>query len=109
MYAGSYNVDDVAWHDGNSGDETHLVAHKQANELGLYDMSGNVWEWCQDWYDADYYSSSPSSNPCNTATSSSRVGRGGSWYGYAASSRVAYRGSFSSGGAYYYIGLRLAR
>ncbi|MBR4389534.1 MAG: formylglycine-generating enzyme family protein [Prevotella sp.] len=109
MYAGSNNVDDVAWHEGNSGEETHLVAHKQANELGLYDMSGNVWEWCQDWYDADYYSSSPSSNPCNTATSSSRVGRGGSWYGYAASNRVAYRGSFSSGGAYYYIGLRLAR
>jgi formylglycine-generating enzyme required for sulfatase activity len=97
-YAGSNNIDNVAWYSDNSGSQTHNVATKSPNELGLYDMSGNVWEWCQDW-DTSY--SSGASTP-------DRVLRGGSWYLNALSCRVsnrsydrpAYRGSG--------LGLRLA-
>ena len=61
--SGSNSIDEVAWYNGNSSRQTHEVGQKQPNELGIYDMSGNVWEWCSDWYDANYYSSSPSKNP----------------------------------------------
>ncbi|MGM9678686.1 MAG: formylglycine-generating enzyme family protein, partial [Bacteroidaceae bacterium] len=90
-YSGSNTIDDVAWYGDNSNHKTHPVKTKAANELGIYDMSGNVYEWCNDWYGSDYYSSSPQNNPTGPATGSYRVRRGGSWYSDAASCRCAYR------------------
>lgn len=103
-YAAGRSMATAGWYGDNGGNKTHTVATKKPNELGLYDMSGNVWEWCMDWYKADYYANSPSKNPKNTARGEYRVLRGGSWSYDAAYCRVALRinnwpdyGSFSIG------------
>jgi formylglycine-generating enzyme required for sulfatase activity len=86
------NLDAMAWYDANSGSQTHPVGAKQPNGWGLHDMHGNVWEWCQDWYDQSYYRSSPAADPTGPASGTSRVLRGGSWVNFASYARSAYRG-----------------
>ena len=94
LYAGSNNVNFVAWYDDNSGSRTHEVKLKAPNELGLYDMSGNVWEWCEDWYSSSWYSDNVNwTNPVNAFAGSNRVLRGGSWYSNASGCRVSNRNS----------------
>ena len=127
-YSGSNNLDEVAWYWENSGKETHAVGQKKPNELGLYDMSGNVYEWCNDWYGGDYYiqgwminqlglsndwyggdyyGQSPTSNPQGPSSGSDRVFRGGSWYDYAPFCRSAYRYFLTPSYRGYYLGFRL--
>lgn len=105
-YAGGNNIDSVAWCDGNSGNETHPVATKQANELGIYDMSGNVLEWCSDW--CGDYTSSSQSDPQGSSSGSFRVIRGGCYYNFARNCRVSYRISNTMDYRSGYLGLRLS-
>lgn len=105
-YAGSNNLDEVAWYDENSGNKTHPVGQKKPNELGLYDMSGNVWEWCQDWHGV--YSSSAQTNPIGAVSGSDRIYRGGDWLLNRLNCRVSWRSYSPPSSHIYIIGFRLA-
>ena len=106
-YAGSDYIDDVAWYKENSENTTHPVAGKNANELGLYDMSGNVVEWCYDWYSSSY-NGEAQTNPTGPDSGQYRVYRGGNWKNDVASMRLTYRGWAVQSAKGNYIGLRLA-
>ena len=106
IYSGNTNIDYVAWYTSNSSGKTHPVAQKQANELDIYDMSGNVYEWCQDW--CGDYSSSAQTNPKGPSSDSYRVCRGGSWLNGAWNCRTACRGNLTPSLTHYYLGFRLA-
>ena len=110
QYSGSNNISDVAWYKDNwykdnSDNKTHAVGSKQANELGIYDMSGNVWEWCQYWFGS--YSSSSQVNPIGANSGSDRVFRGGGWYNNARFCRSSCRRNDEPGFRSRGLGLRL--
>ncbi len=109
-YSGGTNTDEIAWYISSSQDKgTFPVGTKKPNELKIHDLSGNVYEWCADWYDSEYYMSSPSDNPQGVPNGISKVVRGGSWHDTAEKNRVASRFNGSPSYCGYNIGFRVAR
>jgi formylglycine-generating enzyme required for sulfatase activity len=106
-YSGGNRAESVAWYEDNSGERTHPVGTKQPNSLGLYDMSGNVWEWCWDWYGS--YSGGNQSDPAGASSGTRRVMRGGDWYVDVEFVRSAYRDCATPSNWGYHLGFRLAR
>jgi formylglycine-generating enzyme required for sulfatase activity len=100
------NLDEIAWYYQNSGQRTHDVAQKRPNAFGLYDMLGNVWEWLNDWYDKNYYQTSPSRDPRGPASGQWRIVRGGYWNLHPRDVRVSNRGRIYPGNGYNWLGFR---
>jgi formylglycine-generating enzyme required for sulfatase activity len=106
-YSGGDKLDEVAWHYGNSGNKTHPVGTKAPNSLGIYDMSGNVWEWCWDLFGS--YSSRDQADPKGPSRGATRVRRGGAWYFGGPFLRSSVRGDFLPGNRSSYLGFRVCR
>lgn len=108
-YSGSNQADSVAWLVTNNGEQAHRVGSKHPNEVGIYDMSGNVWEWCSDWYSSSYYKVSPSANPTGPAAGFHRIARGGGWYNKPRNSYSTLRFSIGPGYRYDDLGFRIVK
>lgn len=109
LYSGSNEADAVAWYAANSDKMSHPVGKKRPNELGVHDMSGNVYEWCRDWYDEEYYSHPSKQNPRGPSSGYLRVIRGGSWYDLSGFLACTHRNAFPPARAFWHIGFRLVK
>lgn len=108
-YGGPGNLSEMGWHSGNAGEKTHRVGTKKPNAWGLYDMHGNVWEWCQDWYDKGYYKNSPTTDPRGPNTGLQRVCRGGGWSYSADRCKSTSRAHPAPDDRHSFVGFRLVR
>jgi formylglycine-generating enzyme required for sulfatase activity len=109
IFAGSDYPDEVAWYFGNSGAQIQPIGQKQPNELGIYDMSGNGWEWCWDWFSEDYYAGSPLIDPRGPQSGEEKVRRGGSFMNNAPDVRTTFRSADLADARYQVAGLRVMR
>jgi len=109
IYSGSDNIDEVAWYYANSKNRTHPVGQKEPNELGIYDMSGNVLEWCSDWYGAYYYKDSPQNDPQGPDSRLKKVIRGGAWITSSNDCRCTNRNYLNHYSSEKHVGFRIVK